>query len=118
MNYNATQLAILKANKHLVLGTTSLSFTPNNWNIPQPVMVSAISYDNLTEARTAYVCGDMTSDDDVYQALNQTCYPVHICDCSGSCGLISFDDHANCTFAADQLNNTDCLLYTSDAADE
>ena len=113
MNYNATQLAILKANKHLVLGTTSLSFTPNNWNIPQPVMVSAISYDNLTEARTAYVCGDMTSDDDVYQALNQTCYPVHICDCSGSCGLISFDDHANCTFAADQLNNTEITFPPS-----
>ena len=43
-------VSTLGASEHLVLGTTSLTFTPNDWNIPQPVMVSAIPYANLTEA--------------------------------------------------------------------
>ena len=113
MTYNASMVSTLGASEHLILGTTSLTFTPNDWNIPQPVMVSAIPYANLTEARTAYACAETSSADSVYAALNRTCYPIHICDCSGSCGLISFAEHANCTFASDQLNNTEISFPSS-----
>ena len=113
MTYNASMLATLGASAHLILGSTTLTFTPNDWNIPQPVMVSAIPYANLTEARTAYACADLSSTDPVYAALNRACYPIHICDCSGSCGLLTFDNHANCTFATDQLNNTEITFPSS-----
>jgi hypothetical protein len=99
------------ASKHLVLGTNSLTFTPNNWNIPQPVMVSAISYTNISDSRAGYVCGQMTSSDAVYAALNETCYPVHICDCSGSCGTLNVTTPTGCTLNDPiKMNNSDTVL--------
>uniref|UniRef100_A0A7S0PRR7 Uncharacterized protein n=4 Tax=Ostreococcus mediterraneus TaxID=1486918 RepID=A0A7S0PRR7_9CHLO len=99
MAYNTSMLTALgDAYKHLTLGTTSLTFTPNNWNLAQPVMVSALSYTNITASRTAYVCASMSSADDVYEALDDECYPVHICDCSDGCGVMTFYDVPSCVF--------------------
>ena len=130
MDYNATNNTLFTqydpVNEHLVLGTTSLTFTPLNWNIPQPVMVSALSWPNILQSRTAYVCADTSSSDLVYQALNQTCYPVHICDCDGPCGTLQLGNHTctfptptvvsptNITFPQNYLQLSTCFNITAD----
>ena len=94
MTYNATMLSGLGgASRHLNLGTNSLRFTPNNWQIAQPVMVSAVGLTSVTSSRVAWVCASMSSQDDVYASLEDSCYPVYICDCSDGCGYMSFENH-------------------------
>ncbi|HEY9817955.1 MAG TPA: lamin tail domain-containing protein [Candidatus Obscuribacterales bacterium] len=59
---------------------TTLIFTPDNWNVPQTVIVTAIDDDLFEENHTSTITHTVTSDDDTYDGISVRPVTVDITD--------------------------------------
>ncbi|MEB3215657.1 MAG: malectin domain-containing carbohydrate-binding protein [Nostocales cyanobacterium 94392] len=77
---NADVTINLSSNNQITTSTNSITFTANNWNVPQTITVKAVD-DNLVEGnQTVNILHTISSLDNDYNSLNLTNIPVFIGD--------------------------------------
>ena len=112
MTYNASMVSTLGASEHLVLGTTSLTFT-------ERLEHSATRHGERDSVRQSHrgengvrVRGDLLGGFRVRGAQSRVLSDSHL-RLFGIMQVDFFAEHANCTFASDQLNNTEISFPSS-----